>query len=108
MTPLGLEATRESSHCDRPAADSTFAPTAWRGLLKMVHLCRKVLKLVEHTKTYTHTPSRVVQQLRDRRMSHSGAGVQLCQRCVTDINVMEEHDGWNSFMMLLSIWALPP
>lgn len=57
MIPLGLEATRESSHCDRPAADSTFAPTAWRGLLKMVHLCRKVLKLVEHTQTYARTPS---------------------------------------------------
>lgn len=58
MTPLGLEATRESSHCDRPAADSTFAPTAWRGLLKMVHLCRKVLKLVEHTHRHTraHPP----------------------------------------------------
>lgn len=53
MIPLNLEATRESSHCDRPAADSPFAPTAWRGLLKMVHLCRKVVKLVEHTQTYT-------------------------------------------------------
>lgn len=32
-----------------------------------------------------------------------GGIVSHCQRCMTDINVMEECDGWNSFMMLLSI-----